>query len=64
MNGVDPWVFMQDLAGRIDGMTERKEIECALDDLEYLMEVMDPELQEPAYDLAERLRAKLERADG
>jgi len=63
MNGVDPWAFMQDLAGRIDGMTERKAIERALDDLEYLIEVLDPELQEPAYDLSERLRAKLERTD-
>ena len=64
MNGVDPWAFMQDLAGRIDGMTERKAIERALDDLEYLIEVLDPELQEPAYDLAERLRLKLERVGG
>ncbi len=64
MNGVDPWPFMQDLAGRIDGMTERRDIECALDDLEYLMEVLDPELQDPAYALVDRLRAKLERADG
>ena len=63
MNGVDPWAFMQDLAGRIDGMHERSEIERALDDLEYLMEVLDPELQEPAYGLVERLRAKLEQAD-
>jgi hypothetical protein len=33
---------MQDLAGRIDGTRERNEIECALDDLEYPMEVLDP----------------------
>ena len=32
---------MQDLAGRLDGMSERREIERALDDLEYLMEVLD-----------------------
>ncbi|MEA3277910.1 MAG: hypothetical protein U9Q81_22020 [Pseudomonadota bacterium] len=54
---------MQDLSGRIDGMTERGEIERALDDLEYLMEVLAPELQEPAYELVERLRAKLDRPD-
>jgi hypothetical protein len=64
MNGVDPLAFMQDLAGRIDRMTERRDIERALDDLEYLMEVLDPELQDPAYALVERLRAKLERAGG
>jgi len=63
VNGVDPWAFMQDLARRIDGMRERGEIERALDDVEYLMEVLDPELQEPAYRLVERLRAKLEQAE-
>lgn len=60
MNGVDPWRYMQDLARRIDTMSERREIERALDDLEYLMEVLDSELQEPAYALVERLRAKLD----
>jgi len=59
-HGVDPWAFMQELAGRIQNMTERRDIERALDDLEYLMEVLDPELQEPAYELHERLRARLE----
>lgn len=63
MNGVDPWGYMQDLAGRIEAMSERSEIERALDDLEYLMEVLDPELQEPAYGLVERLRAKLANTD-
>jgi hypothetical protein len=62
MNGVDPWAFMRDLAGRLEHMTDRAEIERALDDLEYLMEVLDPELQEPAYQLNERLRAKLEQS--
>lgn len=62
MSGVDPWGYMQDLAGRIDALSKRREIERALDDLEYLLEVLDPELQEPAYALVERLRAKLEQA--
>jgi hypothetical protein len=44
-------------------MSERCEIDRALDDLEYLMEVLDPELQEPAYGLVERLRAKLANTD-
>ena len=64
MNGVDPLAFMQYLAGRIDRMTERRDIERALDDLEYHMEMLAPELQDPTYSLAERLRAKLERAGG
>ena len=59
MNGIDPWAFMQGLAGRIDDLTERAEIEEALDRMEYLFEVLDPELQEPAYTLVEKLRDKL-----
>jgi len=31
MNGVDPWAFMQDLAGRIDGMHKRAARARALD---------------------------------
>jgi hypothetical protein len=62
MNGIDPWAFMQDLAGRIDGLTERAEIEETLDRMEYLLEVLDPELQEPAYTLVDKLRDKLAQA--
>lgn len=64
MNSVDPWAFMQDLPGRIFGVAGCRDIERALDDLEYLKEVPDPELQDPAYARVERLRAKRERAGG
>lgn len=39
MNGVDPLRFMQDPAGRIEGMRKRNEIQRALDVLESLMDV-------------------------
>jgi len=58
MNGIDSWAYLQDLAGRLDGLTGRREIEAALDDLEYLLEALDPELQGPAYDLIERLHRR------
>ena len=60
--GMDPYELMQQVAGKLDAMDDRDEIARALDDLEYVMEVLDPELQEPAYDLVERLRKKLEQA--
>ncbi|MCW9078114.1 MAG: hypothetical protein OQK74_02935 [Gammaproteobacteria bacterium] len=60
--GIDSIAWMQQLAGRIDKLHERSEIEAALDDVEYLMEALDPELQEPAYKLAEELRRRLEQA--
>jgi hypothetical protein len=52
-------VYLQELASQIDELHDRAQIEAALDQLEYLMEVLDPELQDPAYDLAEKLREKL-----
>ena len=57
---MDPYRFMQDVTVRLDQLQDRDELERLLDDLEYLMEVLDPELQEPAYDLVARLRDKLE----
>jgi len=39
LNGVDPLRFMQDPAGRIEGMRKRNEIQRALDVLESLMDV-------------------------
>lgn len=59
MNGIDIQAYMSRLAGRLDVMTQRGEIETALDELEYLYEVMDPELQHLAEDLMARLRRKL-----
>jgi hypothetical protein len=60
--GIDSIAWMQQLAGRIDKLHGRSEIEAALDDVEYLMEALDPELQEPAYKLAEDLRRRLGQA--
>ncbi len=60
--GIDSIAWMQDLARRIDGFHDRAQIESALDDLEYLMDALDPELQDPAYQLVEILRGKLEQA--
>lgn len=58
MAGVDPYAYMQDASGRLD-RAGAPEIERMLDDLEYLYEVMDPELQDLADVLMERLRARL-----
>jgi len=58
---VDPYRFMQQVAGKLDGLQDKAEIEGLLDELEYLMEVLDPELQDPAYDLADRLKNRLDK---
>jgi hypothetical protein len=58
--GTDCIAWMQQLAGRVDQLLDRSKIEAALDDVGYLMEALDPALQEPAYQLAEELRRRLE----
>lgn len=56
--GVDPYAFMQQAAGRLDRISDPRELERLLDDLEYLFEVLDPELQDLAEQLMERIRAR------
>ena len=62
--GIDSLAWMEQLAGRLDRLHDRGEIESALDQVEYLVDALDPELQGPAYQLAETLRRKLELAGG
>ena len=61
-NGIDPYAYMQQVAGVMDRLNDRERINTILDELEYLYEVLDPELQPLADDLIERLRARLDRS--
>lgn len=58
MQGIDPYGFVQGVAGKLDGPRDRSETAHLLDELECLMEVLDPGLQEPAHDQADRPRAR------
>ena len=58
-NGVDPYAYLQQVAGVLDQLDDRGRIDTILDELEYLYEVLDPELQPLADDLIERLRTRL-----
>jgi len=59
MDGVDPYAFMQQAAGRLDGISSLGELNRLLDDLEYLYEVMDPELQALADGLIARVQGRI-----
>lgn len=59
MHGVDPYAYMQQVSARLDTLETREEVERVLDEVEYLYEVMDPELHYVADDLIERLRERL-----
>jgi archaellum component FlaC len=61
-NGVDPYAYMQQVAGVMDQLNDRERINTILDELEYLYEVLDPELQPLADDLIEQLRSRLDRS--
>ena len=59
MNGIDPYGYMQQVAIKMDELTARDEIETVLDELEYLFEVIPPEMQDNAEKLISLLRKKL-----
>lgn len=62
MSGVTPYRTIHDIARALPGLTRRDEIEAALDELEFLFEVLPPEHQEYAETLIEALRKKLQQA--
>ena len=59
MNGIDPYAYMQQVAIKMDELTAREEIETVLDEMEYLFEVIPPEMQDNAEMLITMLREKL-----
>lgn len=59
-NGVDPYAYMQQVAGVLDRLDDRARLDTILDELEYLYEVLDPELQPLADGLMEKVRRRLE----
>ena len=63
MHGVNPYAYMQLVAEQIDSMSSRADIETALTELEYLFDVTDPEIQDLASDLIDRLRDRLDSID-
>jgi len=59
MTGIDPYAYMRQVATQMDRLEQPSDIERVLDELEYLFEVIPPELQGPAEQLILQLRRKL-----
>jgi len=59
MSGINPYITIQEIAARVKDLNSYASINAALDELEYLFEVIPPELQEPAETLIARLTDKL-----
>ena len=65
MGQIDPHVYIQQVARKMAdpaALLDRKEIETMLDEVEYLYDILDPEMQDGAERLIAQLRARLERA--
>ena len=62
MSGIDPYAYMQQVAMQMHELKSRSDIETALDELEYLFEVISPEMQDNAEQLIATLREKLANA--
>lgn len=56
---IDPYASIQAVALRMRELETRQDIETALDELEYVFEVIPPELQDNAEQLIDMLREKL-----
>jgi len=59
MNGIDPYAVMQRAGRRLQESQDPAELDCLLDDVEYLYEVLDPELQGLAEEVMDRLRERI-----
>jgi hypothetical protein len=59
MSGIDPYAYMQQISMQMHELKSRSDIETALDELEYLFEVIPPDMQDSAEQLITMLREKL-----
>ena len=59
MSGVTPYITLAQIAERMKDMNTYEAVNEALDEVEYLFEVIPPELQDPAETLISQLREKL-----
>lgn len=59
MSGIDPYSYLTQVSMKMDSLTQREQIEIVLDEVEYLFEVIPPELQDLAEPIIETLRKRL-----
>lgn len=59
MSGIDPYDYLRQVSMKMDGFTDCRQIETVLDEVEYLFEVIPPELQDVAETIIQQLRQRL-----
>ena len=60
MSGIDPYEYLSQVSLKIESLTQQDEIETVLDEVEYLYEVIPPDLQNLADPIIDELRKRLE----
>lgn len=63
MNNPDPYAYLQQVAVLLRdpaALKDRKEVETLLDEVEYLYDLIDPEMHEGLEQLMGQLKARLE----
>jgi len=63
MSGITPYITLEQIAARMKDMDTCDAVSEALDEVEYLFEIIPPELQEPAETLIDQLRDKLKKLE-
>jgi len=61
MSGINPYAYLEQVSVNLHTLTERKQIETVLDEVEYLFEIIPPEMQDLAEPIIAKLREKLSR---
>lgn len=59
MIGIDPYAYLKQVSLNMDRLTQPDQIETVLDEVEYLFEVIPPELQDLAEPIIQELRRRL-----
>lgn len=59
MSGIDPYAYMNTISINMDDLVSKQAIETVLDEIEYLFEVIPPDMQDNAEILIAMLRKKL-----
>ena len=62
MNGIDPYKYLQEVSMQLETLHDPRQIETVLDEVEYLFEIIPPELQDLAEPIITRLRKKLKQS--
>jgi|GEM_PF-924646 len=59
MSGVNPYAYLQQVSVELSSITRADQLETVLDELEFLYEVISPELQDQADAVMDQVRKKL-----